>query len=40
MHDESVEKIAEAIKNCTDVLAEETSIVAQNVIVYTYLAYG
>jgi hypothetical protein len=28
MHDESIETIATAVRKCTDVLAEETSIIA------------
>jgi len=40
MHDESIETIAKAIKNCCDIVAEETSIVAENVIIYTHISYG
>jgi hypothetical protein len=39
-HSTEVSTIARAIINCTDILAEETAIVTQNVVIYTVLDYG
>ena len=40
MHNKEIGKIAKAIINCTDILAEETSMVAKNVVIFTKVNYG
>ena len=40
MHHADLSEIARAIKNCTDILGEETSTIAKNVVIFTVVDYG
>lgn len=40
MFSQNIQDIALAINNCTDILAEETTLVATNLIIYTHQSYG
>ena len=40
MFSENIKQITQAIINCTDIIGEETAVVAKNVIIYTIVDYG
>jgi hypothetical protein len=40
MDSSDIDEICKAIKNCTDIIAEETNVQAKNVIFFTHLDYG